>query len=296
MTTRMLPSLFLLAVLAAGVLPAARAAQDYDGCTGFIDSLPAYIDTPGVWCLRKDLSTSMASGNAILVVTDNVAIDCNDFKVGGLAAGAASKADGIAFAGGVENATVRNCNVRGFYRGISINGGDGHLVEDNRLDNNLHIGINTTAVGAVTVRRNRVLETGGALENVDNYGIYCDAPSGGACHIDDNIVNGVSGHSGWYSSVYGIRVTRTEGGGINGNSVRNLVPSGAGKTAYGLYAGLSEAGYTSLRDNRMALGAAVAGSIAVACFGSDVTLGGNTSWGFASGVYSCIDDGGNVAH
>ncbi|HEY0661599.1 MAG TPA: hypothetical protein VGD21_09825, partial [Lysobacter sp.] len=72
----------VLAILLAGpVAPApAQAAQSYDNCTGFIDSLPATITTQGTWCLRKDLSTAMSSGNAITIATNNVTIDCNDFK------------------------------------------------------------------------------------------------------------------------------------------------------------------------------------------------------------------------
>ena len=118
----------------------ARAAQSYDNCAGFIDSLPATISTQGVWCLRKDLATSMTSGNAINITTNNVTIDCNDFKIGGLGAGNASTTSGI-YANNRQNVTVRHCNVRGFHYGIIFNGGAGHLVEDNRLDNSLYRGI-----------------------------------------------------------------------------------------------------------------------------------------------------------
>src|SRR5690606_14995164 len=78
---------FAVLILAglASVLPA-RAADDYDACAGFIDSVPATITSQGVWCLRKDLSTAIASGSAITIATNNVTIDCNGFKLGGLAA------------------------------------------------------------------------------------------------------------------------------------------------------------------------------------------------------------------
>ena len=78
----------LLAVYASPAL----AAESYDNCTGYIESLPASISTQGTWCLRKDLATGMASGNAIEVKANNVVIDCNDFKIGGLAAGAGAGA------------------------------------------------------------------------------------------------------------------------------------------------------------------------------------------------------------
>ena len=58
------------------VATSAYAAQSYDSCAGFIDSLPATITTQGTWCLRGDLATSVTSGNAITIATNNVTIDC----------------------------------------------------------------------------------------------------------------------------------------------------------------------------------------------------------------------------
>src|SRR5688500_8114044 len=101
-------SLHCLILLAGGLpfLPAqALAAESYQNCAGFIDTLPAVITSQGVWCLRKDLSTAMIAGAAIDIQANNVTIDCNDFKVGGLAAGAATNAYGVStFA---LNATLR---------------------------------------------------------------------------------------------------------------------------------------------------------------------------------------------
>ena len=82
--TALLATAFVAAGLAS---PASTAAESYDSCTGFIESLPATISTQGVWCLRRNLATAMTSGNAITITVNNVTIDCNDFKIGGLAAG-----------------------------------------------------------------------------------------------------------------------------------------------------------------------------------------------------------------
>src|SRR5690606_27324125 len=98
--------------------------------------------------------------NAITIDANNVTIDCNSFKIGGLAAGNGSKANGI-YTGDRQNATVRNCNIRGFYHGIDLRGA-GHLVEDNRLDNNLSTGIFTDGDNNAVIR-NRVYDTGGAI-------------------------------------------------------------------------------------------------------------------------------------
>src|SRR5690606_2079945 len=146
------------------------------------DSLPAVITRQGEWCLRKDLNTAITSGNAITISANNVTVDCNNFKVGGLAGGDNSTALGI-LATDRQNAIVRRCNVRGFSFGIAIRGGAGHLVEDNRLDNNLFMGIEVSGDNGL-IRNNRVFDTGG--ERQIAYGIV----SGGA-DVIDNIVSGV---------------------------------------------------------------------------------------------------------
>ena len=96
--------------------PPLRAAESYDNCTGFIDSVPATIATQGVWRLRAHLGTAITTGAAINIAANNVTIDCNDFKLGGLAATDASAAMGIS-ASGRQNATVRRCQLRGFFQG-----------------------------------------------------------------------------------------------------------------------------------------------------------------------------------
>lgn len=149
----------LLAGIALAALPATPvpAAESYDNCTGFIDSLPATITTQGVWCLRGDLSTAMASGNAIQIQNNNVTIDCNRFKIGGLAGGEGSATVGI-HGSGRHNASVRHCNLRGFYIGIHLDG-SGHVVDSNQVSDSLHIGIRVGGSGSV-VSNNRVLGTG----------------------------------------------------------------------------------------------------------------------------------------
>jgi parallel beta-helix repeat protein len=165
----------------------AQGAESYDNCTGFVSSLPATISTQGTWCLDKDLSTAMTSGSAITIATNNVTLDCNHFKIGGLAAGAGTTTYGV-YALTRLNATIRNCNIRGFFTGIHLAGGGGHLVEDNSLDGSTHSGI-LMAGSASTIRNNLVIDTGGSTAYT-GFTIGIRAEEGAA--VLDNTVNGVA--------------------------------------------------------------------------------------------------------
>ena len=251
----------------------ARAAQSYDNCTAFIDTIPATISTQGTWCLRHDVTTAITSGNAITIATNNVTIDCNDFKVGGLQAGNSSTANGI-YAYGHLNATVRHCNVRGFYNGINLEGsGGGHLVEDNRLDQSLSIGINVVGDNNL-VQRNRVYDTGGYPGNAYSYGIIASAD------VVDNIVAGVFATAA-QTFPYAIIV---DGGGseARGNRVRGIVVAGGG-VANGIYA--SGAGVT-VDGNRVSSAAPISG-YAISGNGANTFCSNNTEVNFSVQYYSC---------
>jgi parallel beta-helix repeat protein len=210
----------VLAVLAVahGIGATAQAAESYDNCTGFIDSVPATISTQGTWCLRKDLSTTMATGNAITMAANNVTLDCNGFKLGGLGAGDGSQAVGIRSTDR-SNIVVRHCNVRGFNTGINLQGGGGHLVEDNRLDNNLYTGIRVSGDNN-RVLRNAVYDTGGTPGTTQGFGIAA------AGDVVDNTVSGVFVAS-TDAFPFGILISGP-GQEARNNRVRGLVPSGDG--------------------------------------------------------------------
>ena len=286
-----LPLRHLLAALAlfaglAAVPGSALAAQSYDNCTGFIDSVPATITTQGVWCLRKNLTASITSGMAITVAANNVTIDCNDFKIGGLGGGDSSNAFGI-YAGNKQNVTVRHCNVRGFMSGISLIGGAGHLVEDNRLDNNLKYGIYMLGADNSLVQRNRVYDTGGHPATTDTVAIYVDAD------VIGNTVAGVfaTANAKARGIIAGTAAT------IRNNRVRGFQASGTnGGYATGIYA--TDAG--SMVDGNHVIGggaAAVPGS-AISGAGSstspDIACSNNVVGGFAGGINACVDAGGNT--
>lgn len=283
-----LKHLFALLLCSVGVFVSqgARAAESYDNCTGYIDAVPATISTQGTWCLRKDLGTSISGGNAITINTNNVTINCNDFKLGGLGAGAGTFAIGIA-AQERLNITVRRCNVRGFWRGVYLQGasGGGHLVEDNRLDGNTTTGIFVEGDGS-TVRRNLVADTGAADPGNGEMivGIY----TLGSADLLDNAVSGVvalAGSNGWVS---GISAFNNGGGSINGNRVRGLVKDGTG-LAFGIQTGAGDLRVT-LRDNDLVGNGT---GVGMTCDESSKSRAmGNVINGFAFPL-QCGDAGGN---
>lgn len=265
-----LPLLFGLAF----VPTPARAAQSYDNCTGFVDSVPATISTQGTWCLRKDLSTGLTSGNAITISANNVTLDCNDFKLGGLAAGTASLAFGVSSpvdqAGqAIEkfNATVRRCNIRGFLAGVRLVG-HGHVVEDNRLDNNLLYGI--ACVGC-SVRRNQVMDTGGLIYEGAGYDTATGIFTNGS-DVVDNLVEGVFAAAA-VTVVRGISFTHP-GQVARGNTVRGLE-----------YAGGAGGGHAIGISSSFSTGRLIEGNFISA---EDVTLGSSVA--ISGGGSACIDN------
>jgi len=274
--------LFQVLLAGACIAPQAHAAESYDNCVGFIDSLPATVGTQGTWCLRKDLSTAMASGNAIEVAASNVTIDCNHFKVGGLAAGIGTAATGV-YADHRINVTVRNCAIRGFRVGIRLVGGAGHLVEDNRLDQTTWMGLDVSGDNN-RVQRNRVYDTGGS-----SFGSAWGMNLANA-DVIDNTVAGVIAAGSSHNAI-GISL---EGWGnqVRGNQVRDLVPGGSGVTR-GL---VNNFGTANFAGNVVTATTTVAGvGIATKTGLPKAVCRDNTVIGFATGISAdCLDGGGNA--
>lgn len=275
--------------MSAGMLLAhapARAAESYDNCSGFISSLPATINTQGTWCLDRNLNTGMVSGAAITVNTNNVTIDCNHFKLGGLPAGPGTETYGIR-ADNRVNVSVRNCSIRGFFGGIFLFGDSsgGHLVEDNSLDSNTWVGIFVVGDGSV-VQRNQVRDTGGCTICNVAYGISTQL------NVDvlDNIVEGVLPNPSVQGNAQptGIHTSENSSGRIHRNSVRGLVAAGA-FVPRGIYntANLR----IHLRDNDLSGDGT---GVGLHCQSSSGTAKDNIVSGFATGINTCGSGGGNA--
>jgi hypothetical protein len=176
----------LCSALLAAAATSAPARAETTQCME-IASLPATLTTQGVYCLKKDLATAMTSGAAITFASNNITLDCNDRKLGGLQAGPATTAVGLL---GTDrmNLTVRGCNIRGFQAGIAFTGvGGGHLVEGNRFDGNTAYGINLEGDGS-RIRDNGIFDTGASPDV-----LYVAAiRASGDVEITGNTIRGVT--------------------------------------------------------------------------------------------------------
>ncbi len=289
-----LASPFTAILLAMAALPAqlaistpAHAVETFHTCTGFIDSIPTTISTQGTWCLRNNVSTSITSGAAITIATNNVTIDCNDFKIGGLGAGVNTNTSGI-YASYKLNATIRNCSIRGFRTGINLGSADAAVVQDNRLDQNTYRGISVSGNGTL-IQRNQVNDTGaGPAAITEVSAIY----TSGSTTVEDNIVQNVIASNGTNVSVYGFQITSGVGSSVSRNIARNLVANGTGGS-YGIYT--SNGLKAFITGNRVAV--TNANGIGIRCNASNGSAKDNITWGFSTGIDSgCYNDGGNTTH
>ena len=119
MSRKVLVRLVPVVVAPAVVLGAAAARAETTQCTP-VTGLPAVITVQGIYCLTGDLSTAITSGNAIEIATNNVILDLNGYKIGGLAAGPGTMANGI-MAFGRQNVTIKNGTM--LWEGIHLEDG-----------------------------------------------------------------------------------------------------------------------------------------------------------------------------
>ena len=199
---------FITGLVLYSMLAWSPAQAETIDCTA-ITSLPYTITTQGVYCLTDNLSTSMTSGNAIEIQTNNVTIDLNGFKLNWHPAAVVfTSATGI-YASQRKNITIHNGIIRGFRRGIWFHDtfpyttSQGHRVSDILAEQNTYVGIMVQG-RSITIRSNRVLETttdsGSVITILD--GIYVAGPNnfvldnqvirtGGLDPYNDNFVTGI---------------------------------------------------------------------------------------------------------
>jgi len=209
-------------LLLLGFQSAQAETQD---CTN-ITAIPATISTQGVYCLKQHVNAALASGAAITINVNNVTLDCNEFKIGNLPAGAGTDANGVQ-ASGRNNVTVRNCGIRGFRNGVMLTNGL-YRVEGNSFDQQTQAGITVSGDGS-TVRGNNVVDTGGStIPGIED---FVGINGSGDMDIIDNTVDAVVATGGSDGDVFGILTTGNDAGTIKGNRIRNLAKDGSGHRA-----------------------------------------------------------------
>ena len=214
-TTKLVASLLVFLAL---VLIATPVRAETVNCTA-ITALPAIITVQGIYCFTGHLNTAITTGNAIDIQTNNVVLDLNGFKLGGLAAGTGTDARGI-FASNRQNITIKNGTIRGFRKAIVLEGsssGQGHVVEDIRADQNTEFGIQVQGSGTI-VRNNQVVATGGCTTlcgaNASAFGIFV---SGGGPRVLNNDVITVTKQG--TGIAWGIRVSASMGALVVNNRI-----------------------------------------------------------------------------
>jgi len=233
------------------VFVAASAQAETTTCTA-ITSLPKVITAPGVYCLTGDLTTSMTSGKAIEIQANNVVLDLNGHRLGGLAAGAGTQAYGI-YAYQRQNITIRNGTVRGFVTGIYLDDAyappyttftsQGHIIEEIRADMNTNFGMLIVGRGNI-VRNNVVMYTGGTTLNAGAYGIDTFGPGN---RVINNDVYETKEQTGGVA--YAIFIQAGQSSVVANNRVGNLALGPGTSTGIQVYASFN----VSVKDNSISM-------------------------------------------
>jgi nitrous oxidase accessory protein NosD len=268
------------AVLVAGLHASpAAAGPSHASCTGFIDSVPAQIITPGTWCLRANHSGSYQSGNSLQASGPGIVIDCNGFRLQNVGE---KVGNGIVVTG--DDAVVRNCEVRGFATGIYVYGLR-TVVENNRLSDLGAAAIYSQGQGSRVIG-NHIRDVGltgnGSATAIVAYGI---------ADVSHNFIDGVrplandSGHA----TATGMWLYISQNGQVTGNRIRGLARVGASGTIYGIDA---FGGVHQITRNHIDGGEFIDGSWAIRCSGGGSPGAGDN---IVTGFYRWLGTGYGIA-
>jgi hypothetical protein len=240
--------IFAIAFVCATLAISSSAQAETTNCTA-ITTLPYTITTQGAYCLTGNLTTSMASGNAITINTNNVVLDLNAFKIGGLGAGTTTQANGI-YAYQRQNITIKNGTVRGFLYGIKLDDiypyttSQGHVIEDIRADQNTFAGMWILG-NSNMIHNNLIIATGGATGSSPDstaLGLFAGGPN---TQVLNNTVSEVSGQGA--GGATGIELYTASNSVAANNRISNITsPSGI---SYGVYVFVSND--IIISDNRL---------------------------------------------
>ena len=140
--------------------PALRSYQisAYNSC-GESPHSPRVVIAVGNVTLTADLLG--CPGNGIIIGADSITLDCN----GHVIAGDSAEHDYGILLDGKRNATIKNCSVRAFWRGVGLLKASDNILNNNTVSNNTSYGI------ALTDSSNSNSLTGNAANDNALYGI-----------------------------------------------------------------------------------------------------------------------------
>lgn len=246
-----------------------------------ITSLPAVITTPGIHCLKSNLSFQASTGRAIDIRSSPVTLDLNGFWINNFLAGAGTAAIGIASTNR-KDITIRNGTVRGFFIGVQMDGAAamGGIIEDMRLDTNRYNNINVENANGVVVRNNTIQNT---APSTSAMGIHLGSAKN--IKIHDNVITGMSG--GCCGN--GIYVYTSDLVEIFNNSVLNTTGSPNSSALF-----ISGSTNVTAMGNRL-LNGAVAGDVGINVFGGPgISCINNVIARYTTPISNCGFTSGNI--
>lgn len=269
-----------IALAMSVLLFGAAARAETINCTE-ITSVPYFINTPGIYCLKSSLSLASAGGTGIEIQSDDVVLDLNGYVLDNSAAGAGTSSWGI-YASNRKNVTIRNGTIRGFYVGMFVgwitSDFTGNVIENLLVDRVTSYGMIVYGPGIV-VRKNRVTRTGGSTFAPSPTGIYA---GGTGAHVVDNEVIDTTESAGGLAR--GIALDSAPAAVVERNVISNAAFGPA--SSYGVYV-LNSSSRSAVVGNRIAnmrIGISFLGGAGVYM---DNTVGGATtpfSGGTAAGT------------
>ncbi len=262
------------------------AQAEVTECTE-ITTVPMSITAQGLYCLKGNLLTGISTGTAISIETNNVTIDMNGWRIGGLAGGDASTAIGISSLGR-KNVTVRNGSIRGFAAAIQVSDASSsrHRYEDLVIDGAKSAGIIIAGTNH-TIRNNQIWNTGDSSVLNGAAGIL----GSGGLLISSNIIGNTISGVLETSTSNGLRLS--SGGLMNvikDNTITNVIGSAAD---IGII--LSNMSDTIIQGNRIINQEAVQGQVGISIGSSaNIVCAENIVDGFNIALVGCNTNVDNI--
>ena len=213
---------FARPVYIALLLTLAPAGAFGQTCTP-VTTLPATLNSAGVYCLTSNLSYS-GTADAIVIAASDVVIDFQQFRLR-----STSGTHGVLVNSG-DDVVIRNGKIDGFVNAIRLSGGRAALVEKMRISQTSNIAIVSSANSPI-IRENRIDRAGATA--IGTSGNQVKILDNDITFHDNNPYYGI-GADGARALIQGTRLSQVSGYVISvlgaGNIIRNNVVNGASNT------------------------------------------------------------------